>query len=189
MSRRLLNSTPCKYCGELKVPGGALVSHEKSCSTGGATKRKRSRYRELFFAHSGAGPYTCFFMCGELVLFEEVIVHHIDGDHTNNEINNLVPCHRLCHNGHHLKELWIDRREDMLAGDARGHRTPHSEETKRLISEKKKSSGQKPSDEAREKAKLTNLGKPRSEETKRKISEAHKARRALRAQEVMPNEE
>ena len=77
----------------------------------------------------------------------------------------------------------------MLSGDTRGHRVPHTEETKRLISETKKLAGQKPSDAAREKARLKNLGTPRSEETKKRISDGHKARRALRAQEVMPNEE
>ena len=189
MTRKLANSLPCRYCGEFKVPGGALASHERSCANGGSQKRKRSRYRELFFATNGAGPYVCFFSCGEPVDFSEVVVHHINGDHTDNRLENLVPSHRSCHNGHHLAELWSQRRDDMLSSDTRGNRVPHSEETKRLISQKKKAAGQQPSVEAREKARLKNLGTPRSEETKKRISDGHKARRALRAQEVMPHEE
>lgn len=189
MSRRLANSAPCKYCGELKVPGGALTSHERACANGGPQKRKRSRYRELFFATNGAGPYICYFSCGEPIIFAEVIVHHINGNHVDNRIENLAPAHRTCHNAHHLAELWSERRDDMLAPETRGHRIPHTEQVKKLISEKKKAAGQQPSDEAREKARLKNLGTPRSEETKKRISDGHKARRALRAQEVMPNEE
>lgn len=189
MTRVLKNSIPCRFCGVLKVPGGALVSHERSCGSGGPIKRKRSQYRELFFAHNGVGPYKCSFDCGSLVLFEEAVIHHKNGDHTDNSIDNLEAAHRLCHNGHHLRELWNDRRDDMLSGEARGHRVPHSEETKKQISDKKKSLDQKPSDEAREKARLKNLGTPRSEETKKRISNGHKARRALRAQEVMPHGE
>lgn len=166
-----------------------MVSHEKACATGGSQRRRRSRYREMFFAINGVGPYNCFFDCGEAVSFDEVVVHHINGDHTNNDIHNLAPSHRICHNSHHFKELWANRKDELLLSSTRGNHKPHSEEAKLKMSEAQKKSGHAPTREAREKARLTNLGKPRSEETKRKISEAHKARRALRAQEVMPNEE
>jgi hypothetical protein len=136
----------------------------------------------------GAGPYKCFFDCGTVVEFHELIVHHIDGDHTNNLIENLVPCRRVCHNGHHFKELWTTRKEDLMASPTRGHRVPHSEETKSSLSKNHKLAGYAPTDEAREKARIANTGKKRSEETRRKISEGHK-RRALRAKEVMPHED
>jgi hypothetical protein len=172
----LKNSAPCKFCGELKVPGGALVSHEKSCSTGGAKRRKRSKYRELFLANNGIGPYVCFFDCGNYVQYEELIVHHVDGDHTNNDLKNLVPCHRLCHNSHHFKELWETDRESLLSSETRGHLTPHSEETKAKISSLHKANGVAPSDAAREKAKEVNTGSKRSELAKSKMSKYAKNR-------------
>lgn len=181
MSRVLANSVPCGICGELKVPGGALASHEQSCRNGGKTKRKRSKYRELFLANNGAGPYVCYFSCGEVVLYEELIVHHIDEDHTNNKLENLTATHRVCHNRHHFSELWQERRDEMLASPTRGHRVPHSEDTKKTLSQKHKDNGHSPTESAREAARLFNTGRPRSEETKQKISAAHKARR-LRAQ-------
>ena len=178
---KLTNSVACKYCGELKVPGGALVSHEKACANGGSKKRRRSKYREIFFAHNGPGPYICFF-CQQNVIFDEVIVHHVNHNETDNRLENLKPCHRLCHNGYHFKELWKENPEKLMSSETRGHRVPHSEETRKNLSESHKNKGHRPSDEAIEKAASVNRGKPRSEETKRKISEGHK-RRASKSSE------
>lgn len=169
------NSVACKHCGELKVPGGALVSHEKACSNGGKKRRRRSQYREIFFANNGPGPYKCFF-CQETVTFEEVIVHHIDHDEVNNDLTNLTPCHRVCHNSYHFKDLWKRDKKKLLSSETRGHRTPHSEKTKEEMSRNHKAQGHRPSPEAIEKAASVNRGKPRSEETKKKISEGHKKR-------------
>jgi hypothetical protein len=173
---KLKNSVECRFCGELKVPGGALVAHEKSCSNGGPTKRKRSKYRELFFANNGSGPYLCFFVCGEKVKFQEVIIHHVDGDHTNNSIDNLVACHRICHNSHHFTELWAKDRELLLSSETRGHRTPHSKETKLSISEHHKKLGIKPTEDAIKKAAQHNTGRKKSELAKIKMSDYAKNR-------------
>lgn len=172
------NTGACTICGEIIVRGGALKSHEIACAKGGPKRRRRTRYRELFFAHSGFGPYDCWF-CGEDVDFESVIVHHVDEDETNNDIVNLVAAHRLCHSRHHFKGIWEERREELLASPTRGHHTPHTEETKRALSEAAKSRGAAPTAAAIEAARLVNTGKPRSPETRRKISEGHRARRAL----------
>ncbi len=167
----LRNSIPCRYCGRLLVPGGALASHEKSCADGGTKRRKRSQYREVFLAHNGPGPYACYFECSNPVMFEELVVHHKDHDHTNNSLDNLVPAHRLCHNGHHLRALWADSPEKMLDSESRGHRTPHSEETRRKISEGHKEKGLRPSDEARALAREAWKGSTHSDEAKKKMSE------------------
>lgn len=151
---KLANSKECSHCGEYFVPGGAYASHTQSCASGGKKRRKRTRYRELFFAHNGPGPYICYFGCGEPVTFQEVIVHHTDDDFTNDSITNLAPAHRVCHNGHHFTELWAERREELLGSPTRGNRKPHSEETKRKISETKKARSQAPTQEARDKAAL-----------------------------------
>lgn len=179
---KLVNSIPCKYCGELKVPGGALIAHEKACANGGSKRRRRSQYREIFFAHNGAGPYECFF-CSEPVQFQEVIVHHEDHNEINNDLTNLKPCHRLCHNSHHFKDLWATNKEELLSSETRGHRVPHSEETKSQISEGHKQKGHRPSDDAIAKAAELNRGKPRSAEVRAKISESHKMRAAKKLQE------
>lgn len=191
--RHLKNSVACKHCGELKVPGGALVAHERACGTGGktSTRRRRSRYREIFFAYNGPGPYDCYFKCGEPVKFQEVIVHHIDEDFTNDEPFNLAPAHRTCHNGHHFAELWATRREELMASPTRGNYGPRPEEYKKRMSEQHKSKGHRPTPEAIEKARLANTGKTRSEEARRNISQGRKAAKERRnaQQEVMPNGE
>lgn len=154
MTRRVPDSKECPHCSEFFIPGGAYASHVRACATGGSTRRKRSRYREIFFAHAGPGPYVCHFECGRDLEFSEVIVHHADGDHTNNAVKNLTPAHRSCHNGHHFKELWAERREELLASPTRGNRKPHTEEARRRMSETKKALGQAPTQEARDKARL-----------------------------------
>lgn len=171
------NEAVCKHCGRTVIRGGALVAHEKSCASGGPKKRQRTRYREIFFAYNGVGPYACYF-CGDDVSFDSIVVHHIDENETNNSVENLVATHRVCHNGHHFKTLWKEKRDQMLASPTRGHRTKHSEATKNNLSKTMKEKGHKPSEEARELARLVNTGSHRSEETKLKISRAHKARRA-----------
>jgi hypothetical protein len=189
--RRLKNSSPCKHCGELKVPGGALVAHERACGTGGktSTRRRRTRYREVFFAYNGPGPYECYFNCGSVVEFHEIVVHHIDEDFTNDIHTNLSGAHRTCHNGHHFTELWATRREELMSSPTRGNYGPKSEEQKKMLSEGHKRKGYRPTAEAIEKARIVNTGKTRSEETRRKISEGRKAAKERRnAQKgVMPN--
>lgn len=56
-------------------------------------------YRGLYVKVHGKGPYTCYF-CNNVLLTLE-IVHHIDEDPWNNEIENLVASHTDCHNKHH----------------------------------------------------------------------------------------
>ena len=175
MSRKLANSILCDNCGDYFIPGGAYASHRTSCLKGGPKKRRRTRYRELYIALHGIGPYPCYFGCEELVSFDELIVHHIDEDFSNDAAENLTAAHRSCHNGHHFKELWKERRDDMLASN-RGSRSPRSEETKKAISDSHKAAGHAPSAEARELARQKNTGSHRSQETRDKISEYAKNR-------------
>lgn len=106
--------------------------HVRACGNG---KRRRTNYREIFFAYNGPGPYSCFF-CQESVTMLEVIVHHIDEDHTNDAIDNLSPAHGGCHAGHHFSDLWARNRKTMSEHPTRGHRTPHSQETKDILRKK-----------------------------------------------------
>lgn len=66
-----------------------------------APPRVRYRYRERFFAEHGWGPYACFF-CTEDVMFEDVVVHHVDNDRSNDAVENLAAAHRGCHSSHHI---------------------------------------------------------------------------------------
>lgn len=77
--------------------------------------RKRQYYREIFFAYNGIGPYSCFFCHKNDVTFEEVIVHHIDEDVSNNDSNNLAAAHHVCHSRHHLTDPQIRGRKGGLA--------------------------------------------------------------------------
>ncbi len=49
-----------------------------------------------FVAAYGFGPYQCFF-CRGSVVFEDVNIHHINGDDSCNHPLNLAACHRSCH--------------------------------------------------------------------------------------------
>ena len=167
--RKLNNSQPCKVCGELFVPGGAIAQHERACDPN-KRRRRRSRYRDVFFATYGVGPYTCFFNCGEILEFDYVVVHHADGDHSNDNADNLVPAHRACHNGFHFAELWKTSKDRLMSSDTRGHRKPHTAETKARMSREAKSAGKRPSPEAIEKARILNTGSKRSAESRAKIS-------------------
>jgi len=70
---------------------------------------RRRLHRELFFAHNGPGPYDCFH-CHTEVDFSSVTVHHVDDDHDNNAIENLVPMHNGCHRQYHAtKRVGVKR--------------------------------------------------------------------------------
>jgi len=65
----------------------------------------------------GDGPYSCYF-CDQLAdpkrAWGEVyrgrcpwfLIHHVDGDRTNNDPSNLAAAHKGCHDSHHDKLAW-----------------------------------------------------------------------------------
>lgn len=89
------------------------------------------RYREVFFAAHGFGPYACHF-CDELVEFERVLVHHLDHDRSNNAPANLAAAHGPCHTSHHSRGRVPSAQQRRRNSDAhRGRST--SDETRALI--------------------------------------------------------
>ena len=60
----------------------------------------RKMYHALFFAANGIGPYPCCF-CGHDVEMNDVVVHHVDGDHANDVVENLAAAHTGCHTRYH----------------------------------------------------------------------------------------
>lgn len=59
-------------------------------------------YRRTFVNEHGLGPYPCYF-CGVEMPWAEAI-HHLDGDHSNDDISNLVAAHSGCHSKHHTTQ-------------------------------------------------------------------------------------
>jgi hypothetical protein len=124
----------CPLCFRKLVPGGAYKSHVRHCTGEPKKKRESTRYRELFFANNGSGPYPCDF-CGKDVDFDAVTVHHRDHDFTNNHPDNLGACHKRCHNAHHFYDMWESYKDRKVgfASPTAGHRKPHSEATKEKL--------------------------------------------------------
>lgn len=57
---------------------------------------------ETFVEHGNAtGP----------ALDERISVHHVDGDHSNNQHDNKALCHLKCHKSHHRRENNLKRGE------------------------------------------------------------------------------
>lgn len=63
-------------------------------------KRDERKYREIFFAWNGPGPYECD-LCKENVDFWSVLIHHKNHDEGDHRLVNLQPLHRGCHTRHH----------------------------------------------------------------------------------------
>jgi dCMP deaminase len=62
---------------------------------------RESKYRRIFLNANGLGPHECHFCKSMMPLVEAV--HHVDGDHDNNEETNLSAAHASCHTSHHRK--------------------------------------------------------------------------------------
>lgn len=107
------HSKDCVRCGEsYTVFGRALtkkVTESKFCSRSCANNRQdywnknATNYRTLCFQHN---PKECR-ICG----FDKiVVVHHMDENHHNNDINNLIP---LCPNHHEM--FHSKHKEEIIA--------------------------------------------------------------------------
>jgi 5-methylcytosine-specific restriction endonuclease McrA len=63
-------------------------------------KGKRIRHHVwVFLTAYGDGPHQCWYC--DTYIYDELLVHHKDGDQQNNELSNLAPMHRGCHTKHH----------------------------------------------------------------------------------------
>lgn len=113
--------------------------------------RNRLRYQRVFVEANGVGPWPCY-GCDELVV--ELNVHHIDGDHTNDDPDNLAAVHHPCHMRlHHAGK-------------------PRSAETRMKIA--RAHQGKVLSPEHAAKARVAFKGRKHSEETKAKMSATRK---------------
>lgn len=58
-----------------------------------------SGYRAIYMREYGYGPHPCHF-CDVPMPWPEAI-HHLDGDHSNNAVDNLTASHSSCHANYH----------------------------------------------------------------------------------------
>ncbi len=81
----------------------------------------RQIHREVFFAHNGVGPYICYGCTGILVFDEEFPIHHKDGNHENNDPENLEPMHTGCHiRLHKTGRIVSQETRDKIGAKAKG---------------------------------------------------------------------
>jgi 5-methylcytosine-specific restriction endonuclease McrA len=90
-------------------------------------------YRKRFFEAHGLGPFTCF-DCHKPIELDDVLVHHVDLNHSNNVLENLVPAHSKCHLSYHNRVT--GRREG--AGWPKGRPHPAVSESNRRRSGEKR---------------------------------------------------
>ena len=110
----------------------------------------------------------------------DLVIHHKDGNHYNNDISNLELMAKLKHMSLHKLGIKLSEETKRKIGEAELGEKHHyygkhrSEEHKRKISEGHKGKvssfkGKHHSEESKQKLSLANKGKTLSEETKRKI--------------------
>lgn len=110
-----------------------------------------------FLANSMPQPWECHF-CRKPVMVRQtnnkdnLAIHHLDGDHGNNDFGNLAAAHHGCHTTHH----------------SLGYK--HSDEAREKIRAKRAT--QTFSDETRRKLGDASRGRVHSAETRQKISSA-----------------
>jgi hypothetical protein len=139
-----------------------------------AEGKKRGAYRLIFVAHTGPGPYACYF-CSYDVNLDELFVHHVNHDHFDDRLENLVATHGSCHMTYHTTIIMtgVKKTPEHCANISKGKTGfKHSEESKAQMSRTHKERGNQPTDEARELARQANTGRKNTEETKAKMSEA-----------------
>lgn len=69
-------------------------------------------YRTKFSREHGPPPWPCHFCKGDVFI---LFVHHIDGNHRNDDISNLSAAHKSCHQAYHnsLREITEETRRRM----------------------------------------------------------------------------
>ncbi len=61
------------------------------------------KYREVFFAAHGPGPHLCW-LCDLELSFIEIFIHHLNGNHDDNDPENLTSMHEFCHRAIHMSK-------------------------------------------------------------------------------------
>lgn len=133
------------------------------------------------FRRNNVLPYLCCF-CGQEVEPGELLVHHDDGNHSNNEVGNLKAAHSGCHTAHHT--LGIKRSEEFKRLRAQLTREQHQagvfDEHLRRLAEQRK--GTKLSLETR--AKISVKAKLRAADPSERRERSERAKRQWAARKA-----
>jgi hypothetical protein len=132
----------------------------------------------VFLAAHGPFPHDCCF-CGEQVEpwsghdGRSPVVHHVDGDHFNNVLENLASAHAGCHTGHHKTGMtFTPEALEKMAAAKRG--TPLTPQHCANVSAALK--GRPKSPEHVEKVRQALVGRPLSPEHRAKMSADRKGK-------------
>jgi hypothetical protein len=99
------------------------------------------KYRPIFIAVNGPGPWPCYLnACEDLVLPDELAIHHLDENHENNEPTNLTAMHKGCHSRLHFAGVprSTETRAKISAAKTGKKRPPVTDEYRRKMSEIKR---------------------------------------------------
>ena len=82
---------------------------------------KRDEHRRVFLEANGSGPFPCWLCAGEVMnnnsfplTKESLVVHHRNGDRTDNGADNLVAVHHGCNTSRHKLQLWGESPDPLL---------------------------------------------------------------------------
>lgn len=109
-------------------------------------------YQRIFRKHNPGPPWTCYF-CHEPIASsgrnrDGLAIHHLDGNHANDELTNLAPTHRRCHSQYHTMSRRVseetkaklrkpksdETRKRMSAAQSARPKRTHTDETKAKLS-------------------------------------------------------
>lgn len=111
----------CNICGQEYEPTGAAQKSCKGCMTEAHKRRCAKRHKETYVRKGynqkgennnnwtgGIGTYRQEYnkldKCEACGSTEHLVIHHIDENRYNNELNNLMTICRKCHQNYHLEK-------------------------------------------------------------------------------------
>lgn len=86
----------------------------------GASLRTGTHALLCYFCKKPLGDYADFETHGNAKgpkFDAEISIHHVDGDHANNEMSNKALCHRSCHKSHHRRQANEERAVKRALGE------------------------------------------------------------------------
>ena len=130
-TRKPTEYRPCAYCGK-EIAITTTNKQKKFCDTKCACAYKRARdrkptvgvggYKYVWFADGSGQKEHRYIMEQKLgrKLKRNEVVHHIDGDRTNNDISNLIVMSRGEHSALHRREE-LERGKKLFGGVQSGN--------------------------------------------------------------------
>ena len=106
------------------------------------------RYYRRFFLHHVKPPYVCEH-CGEIIdhkirgsFRDGFVLHHIDHDHNNVSLQNLMPLHRKCHPSvHNVGMTRTDESKQRMSESQRRYYDSLNDDERQALSERARAGG------------------------------------------------